>query len=114
MDHKDLDVWKKSMLLVEKVYSISSNFPIEERFGLSSQIRRASVSIPSNISEGAARKGKKENFHFINIALGSLAEVETQYLIATRLTYIEKSAELEKLIVEVRKLLLGTRNFLSK
>ena len=90
MDHKDLDVWKKGMELVERVYSMSRAFPDSERFGLTSQIRRAAVSIPSNISEGAARKSDKELLQFLSIAIGSLAELETQYLIAIRLGFFRR------------------------
>jgi four helix bundle protein len=78
MDHKDLDLWKKSMNLVVLIYDITSKFPSDERFGLTSQMRRAAVSIPSNIAEGAARKGDKEFIQFLMIALGSLSELETQ------------------------------------
>jgi four helix bundle protein len=90
MDHKDLDVWKKGMELVERVYSMSRAFPDSERYGLTSQIRRAAVSIPSNIAEGAARKSDKELLQFLSIAIGSLAELETQYLIAIRLGFLGK------------------------
>ena len=85
MNHKDLEVWIKSMDLVEDVYALSKFFPNDEKFGLTNQIRRASVSVPSNISEGAARKSDKEFIQFLYIALGSLSELETQYLIAVRL-----------------------------
>lgn len=74
MNHKDLEVWKKSMDLVEDVYALSKFFPNDEKFGLTNQIRRASVSVPSNISEGAARKSDKEFIQFLYIALGSLSE----------------------------------------
>jgi four helix bundle protein len=74
MNHKDLEVWKKSMDLVEDVYALSKFFPNDEKFGLTNQIRRASVSVPSNISEGAARKRDKEFIQFLYIALGSLSE----------------------------------------
>ena len=82
MNHKDLDVWKKSMDLVEAVYALTKSFPDDERFGLTNQIQRAAVSVPSNIAEGSARKSDKELIQFIYIALGSLSEIETQYLIA--------------------------------
>lgn len=114
MDHKEMDVWKRSMDLVEMVYEVSDQFPKEEIYGLTSQIRRAAVSVPSNIAEGAARKGNKEFAQFINIALGSLAEVETQYMLWIRLGFISKKMELVELIVSVKKLLLGTRNYLMK
>src|SRR5690606_11874318 len=111
MDHKELDVWKKSMDLVETVYSISANFPKEERYGLASQMRRAAVSIPSNIAEGTARKSNKELLQFISIAMGSAAELETQYLIAIRLGYDNEENKMMTLIIDVKKLLLGFRNY---
>lgn len=114
MDHKEMDVWKRSMDLVEMGYEVSDQFPKEEIYGLTSQIRRAAVSVPSNIAEGAARKGNKEFAQFINVALGSLAEVETQYMLSIRLGFISKKMELVELIVSVKKLLLGTRNYLMK
>ena len=114
MNHKELDVWKKSMDLVEFIYTISSEFPDSEKFGLVSQIRRAAVSIPSNIAEGAGRKGNNEFIQFIHIALGSLSELDTQYMIAIRLNYIAKNEELEVLINDVKRLLLGFRNYIMK
>ncbi|WP_413999269.1 four helix bundle protein [Flavobacterium sp. W1B] len=90
MDHKDLDVWKKSMDLVESIYKLTQKFPEVEKFGLTSQMRRAAVSIPSNIAEGAALKGNKELLQFLYIAIGSISELETQYLIAIRLDFVEK------------------------
>ncbi|MGV6845005.1 MAG: four helix bundle protein [Lutibacter sp.] len=114
MNHKELDVWKKSMDLVVIIYKISNLFPDSEKFGLTSQIRRAAVSIPSNIAEGAGRKGDKEFVQFIHIALGSLSELETQYLIAIQLEFIRKSNDVEVLINDVKRLLLGFRNYLIK
>jgi len=114
MDHKKLDVWIKSMDLVEYIYKISNTFPDSEKFGLISQMRRSAVSIPSNIAEGAARKGDKELNQFLHIALGSLSELDTQYMIAVRLNYIVKNEELELLINDVKKLLLGFRNYLNR
>ena len=90
MNHKDLDVWKRSMDLVEEIYKITSKFPSSEIYGLTSQLRRAAVSVPSNIAEGASRKGDKELLYFINVAIGSIAEIETQMLIAVRLKYISE------------------------
>lgn len=114
MDHKDLDVWKKSIDLVELIYSLTLSFPETERFGLTSQMRIAAVSISSNIAEGSARKGNKELLQFINIALGSLAELETQYIIAQRLTYIEPNNKVEELMNDQKRLLLGYRNYIKK
>jgi len=78
--HKDLKVWQESMSLVTQIYKISEDFPKHEVYGLSSQIRRAAISIPSNIAEGAGRKGENEFTRFLYIALGSLSEVETSML----------------------------------
>ena len=85
--HKDLKVWQESMTLVVQIYKISEDFPKHEVYGLTSQIRRAAVSIPSNIAEGAGRKGENEFTRFLYIALGSLSEVETQLEISQRLNY---------------------------
>lgn len=104
--HKDLEVWQRSIGLVERVYRITHVFPKEEMYGLSSQIRRSVVSIPSNIAEGAARQGGKEFINFLHIALGSLAELETQIIIASRLSYCHDS-DLHAEIDIVRKMILG-------
>lgn len=113
MDHKDLEAWKESMLLVEEVYRVSSAFPKQEVYGLTSQVRRAAVSVPSNLSEGAARNGNKEYINFLGISLGSLAEVETQLIIASRLGYADISLLLPK-IQKTRALLLALRGYLRK
>jgi four helix bundle protein len=86
--HKQLDTWQQAMLLVKMVYEATASFPREELFGLSSQMRRAAVSIPSNIAEGAARSGSKEFARFLDIARGSLAELDTQIEIAIMLNYL--------------------------
>ena len=113
MNHKDLDVWKKSMDLVETIYKLTQTFPDVEKFGLTSQMRRAAVSIPSNIAAGAARKGDKELIHFLHIAMGSLSELDTQYTIAVRINYTSKEENIENQINDVKKLLLGFRNYLN-
>jgi len=105
--HKDLDVWKRSIDLVEDVYGITEGFPQEELYGLTNQLRRAAVSIPSNIAEGAARDSKKEFIQFLHIALSSLSEVETQLVISERLGYLDDLDGVEERIRTVRKLLLG-------
>ena len=85
---RDLKVWQKSMALVEAVYHATSKFPADERFGLTTQVRKAAVSIPSNIGEGKRRKRARAFLHHLDIALGSQGEVEVQLEIARRLNYI--------------------------
>lgn len=96
MNHKDLDVWKKSIDLVTEIYSVTSNFPDGEKYGIVSQIRRAAVSIPSNIAEGCARFSDREVLHFLDIAAGSLAELETQLIISKNLGFIDSEELLQK------------------
>ncbi len=103
--HKDLDVWKKSLDLVEFIYRLTEAFPQKEIYGLTNQIRRAVVSVPSNIAEGAARSSEKEFSKFLYISLGSLSEVETQLIIAQRLKYIGNYDD--SLLIEIRKMLIG-------
>ena len=110
--HKDLDAWRKSLDLVETVYKVTKAFPQEELYGLTNQLRRAAVSIPSNIAEGAARGSKKEFIQFLHIALGSLSEVETQLVIAKRLNYLEDIGSIEDRIETIRKLILGLIRYL--
>jgi four helix bundle protein len=104
--HKDLDVWKKAMDLAAQVYSLTARFPKEELYGLTSQIRRSAVSIPSYIAEGAARHSRKEFIQFLHIASGSVAELETQLLLAIRTGFIPGDSIISH-IEEVRKPLLG-------
>lgn len=87
--HKDLKVWQESLTLVEDVYTKTKSFPKDELFGLTSQIKRAVVSIPSNIAEGAGRKGPREFKRFLYIAMGSASELDTQIEIAVRLGFVE-------------------------
>jgi len=84
---RDLELWQESMTLVEEIYALSKRFPPEERFGLTSQLRRAAVSIPSNIGEGARRKRRKAFAHHLDIALGSQGEVDVQLELAARLGF---------------------------
>jgi four helix bundle protein len=106
-DHKDLDVWKHSVDLVIDVYRISKEFPKEEIYGLTNQIRRSAVSIPSNISEGAARNTEKEFVQFLYIALGSSSELETQLIIAQKLNYGKDIDLLLEKLKSVMKLVQG-------
>ena len=93
--YKDLDIWQKGMDLSVLIYEVTKKFPVDEKFGLISQMRRCAVSIPSNIAEGSARNSYKEFVKFLHIALGSLAELETQLLLATRLGYLEKDFQIQ-------------------
>ena len=97
---RELEVWKRSMSLAKKIYIATREYPSEEKFGLSSQIQRAVISIASNIAEGAGRGSDKDFAHFLNIALGSAFEVETQILLANDLGYISQDV-LENILQEI-------------
>ena len=102
------------MALVKMIYTATSTFPKSEMYGLTSQMRRASVSIPSNIAEGAARTGTKEFLQFLSISRGSLSELETQVLIAKNLDYIKNEGEILKQIDKLFGLIGGLMNSLRK
>lgn len=113
--HKDLDIWKMSIDLVKDIYTLTESFPKDEQFGLTSQLRRAAVSVPSNIAEGSARNGNKEFIQFCYISLGSLSEVETQIIIATELNFIHNrlSSEVLEKVEIIRKKLLNFIKYLK-
>jgi len=102
-------VWQKAMKLVVQIYDDTKSFPTEERYGLTSQLRRAAVSVPSNIAEGRGRFGVRGFLHYLSIATGSIMEVETQLLVAARLGYLKREQARTLLIQlgEVRRLLAG-------
>ncbi len=107
--HKKLDAWKESINLVMLVYELTTQFPKSEIFGLISQLRRAVISIPGNVAEGAARQTRREFIQFLYIARGSLSEVDTYIEIARRLGYIEKgsTAMVEQKLIDVDKIITG-------
>lgn len=113
--HKNLEVWKKSIEFVTKIYKVTESFPDNEKFGLISQIRRSAVSIPSNISEGAGRTGKKEFMQFLSIAQGSTSELETQLIISSNLGYLknEDMCLLDELD-EISRMIIGLIKSLKK
>jgi four helix bundle protein len=115
MNYHELIVWQKAMDLVTEIYKITATLPNEERFGLSSQARRAAVSIPSNIAEGHGRKSTGAYLNHLSIAYGSLMELETQIQIALRLDFIgtDKSATLITQTTEIGKMLNGLKNSLA-
>ena len=112
-NHYDLDVWKKSMKLVTEIYKITSSFPQEEVFGLVSHLRKTAISIPSNIAEGAARKGNKEFIRFLYISLGSLSELDTQLIIAENLGYLEYIDVHKDKLLAIKYMLNGLINSLG-
>ena len=105
--YKELIVWQKSIMLVKAVYNLTSKFPSEEKFGITSQIRRAAVSIPSNIAEGYGRRSHKEYLQFYSIAYGSALELETQLIISKDLNFVSEEGftDIEDLLREVVKML---------
>jgi four helix bundle protein len=107
--YQGLVAWQKAMDLVEAVYQVTRNWPRNEQYGLTSQVRRAAVSVPSNIAEGHGRSGAKEYAHHVSIAYGSLCELETQILIGERLGYSDANvtARLMTQIAEVRRITRG-------
>lgn len=111
---KDLKVWEISIDFVTKIYKITSAFPASENYGLASQIRRAAVSIPSNIAEGSGRKNSKEFIQFLYVANGSLSEVETQLEIAFRLGYMKEQYPLSDNIKLIRKMIVGLINAIKE
>lgn len=113
---KELNVWKKAMIVSEMVYECIANFPKDERYGITSQISRSAVSIPSNIAEGAGRGSNKEFIQFLNIALGSSFELETQLILANKFKYLnqENLENITKEINDVQNMIYGLQNKLKQ
>ena len=120
--YKDLLVWQKGMALAKFVYDLTRSFPADERYGLTSQLRRAAVSVPSNIAEGQARHGTGEFLQFLSHAEGSLAEIETQLLLAVNLGFCKQASvdaslseidQLQKMLVALKRSLSSPRSPLA-
>jgi len=107
--HKRLDVWRRAIKMVKRVYEISGTFPREEEFGLKSQIRRAAVSVPSNIAEGLTRRSKKDKVRFLNMSDSSLSELDTQLEISRELGFITEGTYdgAEEMLMEIQRPLSG-------
>ena len=108
--HHELRAWQEAMALAKAVYGLTAGFPREEAYGLSSQMRRAAVSVPSNIAEGAARASRKEFLHFLTIARGSLSELDTQLILARQIGLPGEFGTLDKSLDSTFKLLGGLIN----
>ncbi len=122
LPYKNLKIWEKGMALVKLIYQLTKKFPKEEIYGLTSQIRRSGISIPSNIAEGSQRGSDKDFANFILIAKGSLAELETQIILAEDFNYIQnneleealnKTDELDKMLLAFHKKLTAPRSSLT-
>ena len=111
--YRDLEIWKHGIELVKDIYEITNNFPKHEVYGLSSQMRRSAISIPSNVAEGFRRFHNKDYARFLHIALGSCAELETQITIAKELKYIPKESE-TKLLEKIDHICRMITNLLKK
>jgi four helix bundle protein len=109
-DHRGLEAWRVAMDAVMETYAVSSDFPKSETYGLTGQMRRAAVSVPSNVAEGYVRGGRAE-INQLGIALGSIAELDTQLEVGRRLAYVpsDRAAHLQELIVSTRRLVNGLR-----
>ncbi len=112
-DFRKLDIWKNGIIIVAQIYKISENLPADERFGLKSQITRAAVSIPSNIAEGCSRNSEMEFKRFLEIAMGSLFELETQLIITIELDFMEKE-QLEAVLNLISKEAKMINSLISK
>jgi four helix bundle protein len=117
MLHTDLEVYKLSLLMVKNLYEYSNGFPREEIYGLTSQMRRAAVSIPSNLAEGCGRSSNKELLRFLDIALGSLSELDTQMVISDMLGYNKTTTlytEIRDQLRRIRQMIINLMKALNK
>ena len=112
MYYKDLEVWKEAIELTTEIYAVTKTFPNDEKYGLVSQMRRAVVAIPSNIAEGSSRKSDKDTVRFIDIAIASLAELDTQIIISQNLGYLNDSKKIKTKIDKLFALLRGLQKYM--
>jgi four helix bundle protein len=113
MNHKNLDAWNISITLVRKIYKLTEKMPGIERYGLTTQIRRAAVSIPSNIAEGSARDSDKEFIKFLYYALGSASELETQLILSNELGLLDVSDDLDEVLQRTKRIIIGMIRYLK-
>ncbi len=114
--YRDLEVWQQSMVLAKRIYQCTACYPKEEKFGMVDQMRRAAVSVPANLAEGHARLSVGEYWHFVSIASGSVAELETFILLSTNLGYLNPSdaSDLLDQLDEIGKMLRGLAKYLAR
>ena len=113
MNHKELDAWSKSISLVMKVYNLTKEMPDSEKFGLTNQMRRAAVSIPSNIAEGAARDSDNEFIKFLYYSLGSAAELETQLILSQELRFLSIPDNVDEDLQKTKQIIIGMIRYLK-
>jgi four helix bundle protein len=106
-NHRNLQAWQQAVELVTAIYRLTADFPDTERYGLTSQMRRAAVSVPANIAEGAARSGTKELVYFLSVATGSLSELDTLVELAVKLGYVSDATKIQEQIDDVAGLIMG-------
>lgn len=116
LSYRELDVWKQARVLVKNIYGLTKNFPKEEQFGLTSQIRRAAISVPSNIAEGCGRNHSKDSIQFFFVARGSIYELETQLILSEDLGFVTREDVEQSLnqAIRCKKLLNGFINYFQK
>ena len=112
-NYKELEIWKASKIFCTPIYKITSKFPENEKFGLVSQLRRACISVPSNIAEGSARSSDKDFIRFLEYSLGSCREIDTQLLVAVDLEFIT-AVEIESLSNELNRIMVIINNFIKR
>ena len=113
MSHKKLDAWQKAMAITVEIYKLTKEIPKDELYGLTSQMRRSAVSIPSNIAEGCARQSDKETIQFLYISIGSIAELETQILLAKELGYLKDIENILNSLNSEKGIILGLIKYLK-